>query len=655
MKRKKSERLFDSMGAIDEKYIAEAMPNGKKSRRRGEFVRYCALAACLALIVGLGAYLFVPLSPVVSDLSAYRSSEYYPLIEGIESYAMSLGNKKTYKNNFDKIMSNIDFDFGLKGDEMAPGDDIYLDGSFAPGDTNSGSEDSAINGTYQEVTDNQVAGVIEADIMKRTDRYIFRLGCKDKDAYYNEQSPALYLNIYEIAGESTSCVCSYEVPSLSGENVLKDCEMYLSEDGSAVTIIKSYIRNDSRSRIGVMRIDLTDLSRPTLTASISIDGLYDTSRLMGGKLLLVSKHYFDINDVDYSDPTTFVPTLDRGTGDEPLKMDDIIFPSEITSARYSVVTLLDFSNLSVLGANGLLNFTNSLYISENRAYLTREYLKESDEEHVSNVMSEIAVLGLGESLSHERNLSVLGSITDRFCLDEYEGALRVVTSIEDSVEVGGFGYSYRQNKSASLYVISLADGSVLASVENFAPEGDEVASARFDGDELYVCTAMIAQFTDPVYYFDLSDLENITQKNTGYIDGFSSSLIDLGDGFLLGIGRLDWEYNKVEVWRESLDGIESAASFEFSGDYSSEYKTYFIDREHRMFGFVSSYYYDEESGRSYSNVFVLLQFDGFELVPVLIEGVDSNANDVRSALIGDYLYVTTPHNVNVFKVLSSDQ
>lgn len=654
MKRKKSERLFDAMGTIDEKYVAEAMPNGKKRNRRPSLVRYCALAACLALIVGLGAYLFVPLSPVVSDISAYKSSEYYPLIEGIESYAMSLRNAKTYKNNFDKIMSNIDFDFGLKGDAMAPSDDIYMDGSSAPGDTGSGSAESGINGEYQEVTDNQVAGVIEADIMKRTDRYIFRLGCKDKNAYYNEKSPALYLNIYEIAGEATSCVCSYKVPSLSGENVLKDCEMYLAEDGSSVTVIKSYIRNDSRSRIGVMKIDLTDITHPALTSSISIDGLYDTSRLIDGGLLLVTKHYFNIKSLDYSDPTTFVPTIDSGAGDEPLTIDDIIFPSEITSACYSVVTLLDSSDLSVLGANGLLNFTNSLYISKNRAYLTREYLQESDEEYVSNVMSEIAVLGLGDTLSHERNVSVLGSITDRFCLDEYEGNLRVVTSIEDSVEVGGFGYSYRRSRSASLYVISLSDGSAVASVEEFAPDGDEVTSARFDGDELYVCTAVVAQFTDPVYYFDLSDLENITQKNTGYIDGFSSSLIDLGDGFLLGIGRLDWEYNKVEVWRESLDGVESASSFEFDGDYSSEYKTYFIDREHRMFGFVSSYYYDEESGESYSFAFILLQFDGYELVPVLIEGVDSYVSDVRSALIGDYLYVTTSHNVNVFKVLSSD-
>lgn len=653
MKRKKSERLVSQMSFIDERFVAEAAPTSEKKSRVHSLGRFAALAACLALIVGLGAYLFVPFQPVSSDLSAYRSSEYYPLIEGIESYALSLRNEKTYKNNFDKIVSNIDLDFGLKGD-MAPSDDIVMDDAFAPGDTNSGSAESSINGEYQETTDNQVAGVIEADIMKRTDRYIFRLGCKDKNAYYNEKYPALYLNIYEIAGEATSLVCSYKVPTLSGENVLKDCEMYLAEDGSSVTVIKSYIRNDSRSRIGVMRIDLTDVTRPALAECISIDGLYDTSRLMDGKLLLVSKHYFNVKSVDYSDPTTFVPTLDRGNGDEPLKFDDIVYPSEITSACYSVVTLLDSSDLDVLGANGLLNFTNSLYISENRAYLTREYLKGSDEEYVSDVMSEIAVLGLGETLSHERNVNVRGSIADRFCLDEYEGNLRVVTSVEDSIEVAGFGYSYRQNKSASLYVISLSDGSLVASVEEFAPEGDEVASARFDGDELYVCTAVIAQFTDPVYYFDLSDLSSITHKNTGYIDGFSSSLIDLGDGYLLGIGRLDWSYNKVEVWRESVEGVESASSFEFNGDYSSEYKTYFIDREHRMFGFVSSYYYDEKTDKSYSNVFILLQFDGFDLVTVLVEGVESNANDVRSALIGDYLYVTTSHSVNVFKVLSSD-
>ena len=99
---------------------------------------------------------------------------------------------------------------------------------------------------------------------------------------------------------------------------------------------------------------------------------------------------------------------------------------------------------------------------------------------------------------------------------------------------------------ASLFVINLSDNSIRASVEGFAPEGEEVASVRFEGDKLYVCTAVIRLFSDPVFFFDLSDYENITYTDTGYIEGFSSSLINLGEGYLLGIGNEDSMTGKIE-------------------------------------------------------------------------------------------------------------
>ena len=145
--------------------------------------------------------------------------------------------------------------------------------------------------------------------------------------------------------------------------------------------------------------------------------------------------------------------------------------------------------------------------------------------------------------------------------------------------------------SASLYCIDLAKWEVVASVENFAPKGEVVQSVRFDKNYAYVCTAV--QLTDPVFFFDLSDLNNITYKETGNIEGFSTSLINLGDGYLLGIGRGDsWSSVKVEVYRESESKVESVCSYEIkNGSYSQNYKSYYVNRDTGMFGFG---YYDYE-------------------------------------------------------------
>ena len=79
---------------------------------------------------------------------------------------------------------------------------------------------------------------------------------------------------------------------------------------------------------------------------------------------------------------------------------------------------------------------------------------------------------------------------------------------------------------------------------------------RFDGTDAYVCTAV--QLTDPVFFFDLSDMDNITYKETGTIEGFSTSLVNFGNGYLLGIGTGNvWGSLKIEIYEESATGVVS--------------------------------------------------------------------------------------------------
>ena len=643
----KKERLMLAIGEIDEKYVKES--EGKM--KRSPIIK---IAVSLALVIALGLYLFIPFAPVTSDLTAYEGSSYFPLIEGIEDYRLSFMQPK-YKNNFQAFGGFIGDLFELK--DAAPGGDMN-NGDMAPGGA---MNEATGNGSYVENTDNQVAGVIESDLMKMTDRYIFRLGFRSDVDYRTG-----ILRVYSIEKEDSRLVAEYEIPKFENEYFkdYDDGEMFLSSDGNTVTIIKNYTDEKTNlGKVGIISLDVSDVNSITLKGRVSIDGSINTSRMVDGRLLLVSEFVFNRSKVDYNDPTTFVPTIDSGNGEEPIEFEDIIYPEEITTTRYSVVALLDAGNLELIGANALLNFTNEVYISENNVYITREY--NSNNEGGGRVnsanLTDVAVLNYsGESLEKRGVITVRGWVEDQYSFDEHDGYLRVVTStLENSYvpyDQEGMLSEWVTRENVSLYIYDLTDNSLAYSLEDFAIEGEEATAVRFDGDMVYVCTAVVVTFTDPVYFIDLSDYENIDSADTGIIEGYSDHLINLGEGFLLGIGRENWSYSKVEIYEQQGDKVVSVDVLKFEGEYSTDYKSYLVNREENLFGFSSYFFYEIEDYPSekdyYKDCYVLTRFNGYELsyTVIDIDGISQGPDTVRAAYVDGYLYITTPLGFKVERI-----
>ena len=618
----RNERLLVALGHVNEKYIKEAESNMRSSPLA------IAIAACL--IVALSLFLFIPYAPVTSDLSAYESSSYFPLIEGIEDYRLSFMQPK-FKNNFEAIGSVIKelmapkYDYGA---DMAPGD------AMAP----------ELNGSYVESTDNQVNGVIESDIFKMSDKYIFRIG-------YN-QRPVLY--VYSIDKEDSELVGIFNIPLLEGSYQFNDEEMYISEDCNTVTLIKPFSNGNRKAQTAIFSIDVSDIKNITLKGTAIIDGSLNTSRMANGKLLLVTEYVFNRNGVEYNDPSTFVPTIDTGDGPRCIEFEDIIYPNEIGSTRYSVVSLFNSETFEIIGANALLNFTSTVYVSRNNIYITRVYTTKTQSENNKEIisdMTDIAVLDYsGDSLTKKGIITVRGHAKDQYNFDENDGFLRVVTSTSDGTQSTlGNSVSFRPKQNVSLYIFDLSDNSLAYKVEDFAIEGEEATAVRFDGDKLYVCTAVVVSFTDPVYFFDLSDYENIFFSDTGVIEGYSTSLINFGNGFSLGIGVLSWRENKVSVYEQQGDSVVAVDEFFFNGLYSEIYKSYLVNRDEGLFGFAVNNYYDEQTGR-YLEAYVLLHFDGYKLNAHTFEIDDCGADYVRAAYIDGYLYITTTDSLFVEKV-----
>lgn len=634
----KDKKIFRSLDGVDEEFLLDAMPKG----RRYGITKILSVAVSVVLVVGitLAAVLLGGGNPPLDDSPSAEGEG--PSEEGTPLPDLPRPNKS---------LADVMQDFLDSGSESSPegpvgpqppmGDaapdtdfgDGVPEGGFDEPDTvlpDGGSD----NGSYVEVTDNQVQGIIEGDLYKTTDKYIFRYG--DNRLY-----------IYSIDGENSEKISVTQINSNGNKN---EVDMFLSADGNTVTIIQSeyvteiyeyenYTRYSGHYVTRIYSIDVSDVKKPVVAKTLELSGLNHDVRKIDDKIYLVTSHSFNKSDIDIDNPETYIPSI-SGDDTHLCDLERIYYCDEIKKATYSYVTVFDEDDLSLVSELAILSETAS-YVTDvcfTDNHIIFEYQsgkRISEEEATSEAYSWIELVDFsGEDLRYRGSLEIKGwAEAGQYSYDEQDGYLRVVTSTR-------IWKRYRVEKSsASLYVYDLSTMSLTASVEDFAPDGERATAVRFEGDSLYVCTAETAKFTDPVFFFDLSDYGNITQVNTGYIEGFSSSLIDLGEGYLLGIGRESRGQGKVEIYKRDGDKVVSVAEFLFYGTPSSAYKSYLIDRERNLFGFASNSY-RENQGDAMESVYLILQLDKGELRVVEKMEISTGGLVARAFYRDGYVYFT---------------
>ncbi|MBQ7354902.1 MAG: beta-propeller domain-containing protein, partial [Clostridia bacterium] len=321
----------------------------------------------------------------------------------------------------------------------------------------------------------------------------------------------------------------------------------------------------------------------------------------------------------------------------------IVSPEVLTSTQYAVLCKLDENTLEMKGSAAFLSYSEEIYVSREQVYASRSYtdtLIEGDM-RTSKRMTEIAGIRYsGDTLTYAGSVSIEGTVKDQYSMDEHQGMLRVVTTTrtqkwEEHSDGDTTSATFLESAfNASLYCIDLTRWEVAAEVKDFAPDGESVQSVRFDGDAAYVCTAVVVTLSDPVFFFDLSDLNNITYKDTGTIEGFSTSLISFGDGYLIGIGVNDNGSGvKIEIYEETESGVNSVCSYVVeNATYSTNYKSYLIDRENLLIGLDIMHF---NTGLEYH----LLQYENGQLT--LLEAIESTGTigQTRAFYEEGYLYI----------------
>lgn len=642
----KNKKLLRAMSQVDEKYVAEADPRAMK--KRPTWQRWTALAACLCLLVtSLGLVLFIPYDTTPPDVSQYADSEYYSVIQSLNALTYK---KPRYKNNFAALMDTLESIGRLAFDKnMAPGNAASPEGGVV----------GEMNGQqYEEVTDNQVAGVIEGDIFKRSDKYIYYMHASNLYVYTIEKENSQLL---------FSCSLDRSKEEIYGYYYTNEFEMYLSTDCQTLTVLMPFYSKNkdgwAKNLIDIVSLDVTDPANTKEIDRITVTGDYLSSRVVDGQLMVMTNMY--VRNPDFSKEETFLPQIDTGDGFKSIAPENIMLPENLSSPRYTTVFLLDEKTLTPLGDAAFLSYSQEVYVSRDSIYATSQYTDqvELDDGYTKReVMTEIARLSYqNDTLTPMGKTSVRGRVKNQYSLDEYEGVLRVVTTTDTSkfketisgnnasVMIPNDDSNSDLGIGTALYCIDINTWETIAKVENFAPKGETVESVRFDGDKAYVCTAVVVQLTDPVFFFDLSDLSNITVKDTGVIDGYSSSLVNFGDGYLLGIGINNRRELKIEVYEEGENGVNSVTAFEKNVGFSLNYKAYFIDRENQLIGlciddYEAADYYNRKDRQRY----IVLHFDGFQLREILSASLENASPDYcRATLIDGYMYILGQENFKV--------
>ena len=630
----KKKNWYRGLSLADDKYIADAHPdNVIKPKRNRVFISLVAACACFALVI-CNLWLFIPFNTNPPDVSQYADSEYYGLIQKLNALTFE---KPKYKNNAAKLWAGLEnFSFGITKDAVggAPENEMAADG------------ETIGTGSYQEITDNQVQGIIEADRIKRSDTHIYYL---DNDV----------LRIYSIDKEDTAEVGSYTLYGGSKNYYLDQWEFYLSSDCKTVTVVTQYYtKTDSNSNryVNLISLDVSDPANIVKKDEFNITGDYMSSRMANGNILLLTEFVINKRELNFDDETTFLPQIDEGNGSHSIPANGIVSPDNLSNTRYTVVMKLDENSLDLKGTAAYLSYSEDVYVSENHVFLTHVFADKTENEDgtlTRNYMTEISCLTYGgDSFERKGNVTVRGYVKDQWSMDEYEDILRVFTTTnattirEQYYDNGTVSADILQTatgqSNASLYCIDLSTFEVVASVIDFAPPREEIQSVRFDKETAYVCTSI--ELSDPVFFFDLSDLNNITYKDTGTIEGFSTSLINLGNGYLLGIGRGDsWSSFKVEVYEETEHGVRSVCSYEIEdAQYSTEYKSYYVDRQNQ---FVGVGVIAEGVTR-----YILLHFDEYELVELVNIPLDGDPAFMRGVYIDGYMYMFGTNDFEVEKL-----
>lgn len=539
------------------------------------------------------------------------------------------------------------------------GNDMVLEAAVA--------EESAGGLDFSE-TNNQVAGVDEADIIKTDGDYIYTVS--DETLFIVKAYP----------GKEAEVVSRIE---------FKSSPSSLFIDGDKLAVFGNYYdaeffkKVDFRPQSGMTFFNIYDVSdrkNPELLKELKFEGSYSNARMTEGQVYFVVRSMPEIRPVP-------MPVIFEGDERSNVMIEDIKYFNvpynypqfvSVHSVDLESMENIDSMTVAVEGSQNLYMSNNNIYLTyteyinewdierDIRMELLEEYLTDSDKKLVKKIkQTDNEVLSQSEKenkiyqiymsyqnfmtneereelqdkveamlekkleefehfeftvinkLSFEdgeidvkANGKVPGHVINQFSLDEFDSNLRIGTTINGRWD----RFTKESTKSTNNIYVLDEDLEVIGELLDLA-EGERIYSTRFIGERLYMVTF---RQVDPFFVIDLSNPETPESLGELKIPGFSRYLHPYDENTIIGIGRDATETGRTKGLKISLFDVsdvsspEEVAKFVTDERYAQssaeyEHKAFLFSRDKNLLvipAYSYEYKYDGESSEGYNGAFV---------------------------------------------------
>ncbi len=398
--------------------------------------------------------------------------------------------------------------------------------------------------------------------------------------------------------------------------------------------------------------DIKERTAPRKIQEFTIKGGYKDSRISGGYLYFFAGYdaFRPRLEKEYK---AYIPEI----GNEPMDADDIYLPEKMENTSYLVMASINMEQPDTFtDTKAIVSPSERFYVTDKNIYVTNNHDIADASEGIWHDSTDIYRFSYKEGkIEKAADGNVPGSVKDHFAINEYQGYLRMATTVReethepvrDSVWGKVIAYDTKDSKTYnSLYTLD-QDLNIAGKVEGLA-EGETIYSARFIGRMGYFVTF---RQTDPLFSVDLSDPQNPKVLGELKISGFSEYLHPYADHLLLGIG-MEAEEDTGSVGSVKLtmfdtsnpSDVKEGCTLELEGyTYANalyDYKAILIDPGKNLFGFCAEGYSEDAS---YCRYLLFSYADGAFQKRMEIDCSDLEMDDsasIRGTYIGDVFYLT---------------
>ncbi len=523
---------------VKEKVLDSIVLKEEVARHKNPAIPWRIAFACVTCVAIVLTVLFIPKKD--KTIAKSSSAEVITATQSYDDVYTLLSDKKIMAKYYGYGDVEYYYDGMLVIEESASADGAMpgtADGDMGGDKTyNTGSE-SLKKDDFSGTTE-QVEGVAEADVIKTDGKYIYYL---NRD-YANQK-----VSIFSADKENSRFLAQID---LSQDEV--NCEEMFLKDDRLIILQTSYDTGlyakmadmaYMSGNVSITIYDVSDPSSPQKVATVCQEGYYNSARMIGDKIYLISNCDINLNDIDKEDPTTFVPTTVVNGEMKPVPADRIYCYGDdlIEMPQYAVIGAYSFNDGTMIDTASILGGTHQIYCSQNNIILTKSrYYGINESQNGSTSSTVISRLQIDNGqIEFKSSGEINGILEDQFFIDEYNGYFRFVTTVskvqEETVRFDNTTeeiIEYSTQDSASLTIL---DGELkkVGEIADLAPD-ERVYSVRFMGDTAYFVTF---RQIDPLFSADLSDPKNPKIIGELKIPGFSEYMYPYGDGQLLGFGQ----------------------------------------------------------------------------------------------------------------------